>query len=257
MTRKNKLLSVRFERRVRQSVWLPAVLLLFGMGIYFALVSILVQVSSPQTAAAASAPVDATSNTIPGCVPTPSQAPAFLDLSNAPTGLTTQVDPIASYQIYGNTADQLRTQIQQCAPGASGAGGAEYTGETTYVMNWQYTAVGSTTCTVTNVKVGLHITTALPLWQPIRSATNGLDSRWQSFMNALTAHETGHATLDKQYAAVILQNLNALPAMECAQVDANVKRVVHNEVVLLNQANDTYDATTNHGATQGAILPIR
>lgn len=249
---------VRFEHHVRRSVWLPAVVATVGMGLYFVLASALVQLSSPPaTAAAASAQPSQGQSVaaVPACTPTLSQALAALDLSQDPAGLTVQADPVTQYRIYGNTAGQLRTQIEQCAPNTSGSSSAEYTADTSYAMSWQYTVVTSDTCRLGSVKVGVHIMTTMPLWQPTASAAAGLGNRWNIFVQNLAAHEAGHAALDKQYAARIADDLNALPAMDCSLVASSVKRVVNNDIVALNQANDTYDATTNHGATQGAVLP--
>jgi predicted secreted Zn-dependent protease len=105
------------------------------------------------------------------------------------------------------------------------------------------------------VKVGAHIVTSLPLWQPSTNANVTLVSKWRTFMTNLTLHEAGHAALDKLYAQQLANQLANLPAMDCALVASTVKSVVSANVAALNQANDRYDTTTNHGATQGAILP--
>jgi predicted secreted Zn-dependent protease len=167
-----------------------------------------------------------------------------------------QNDTPTYYQIYGNTANQLRAQITHCAPGATGSSEAEFTGETSYSLSWQYyTSVSNTGCTVTNVQVGLHIATALPTWQSTAQAATGLSGRWQQFIGALTAHEHGHAILDANYAAALVQQLNALGSIDCNAITSTVQNTVDSTVRALNTANDAYDQQTDHGATQGAVLP--
>jgi predicted secreted Zn-dependent protease len=143
-----------------------------------------------------------------------------------------------------------------CAPGASGSSEAEYTGETSYSLSWQYnTSVGNNGCTVTNVQVGIHIATALPAWQSTTQAASGLAGRWQQFASALTTHEHGHAVLDANYAAALVQQLGTLGVMNCNNITGTIQNTVDSTVRAMNTANDAYDQQTDHGATQGAVLP--
>jgi len=50
-------------------------------------------------------------------------------------------------------------------------------------------------------------------------------------------------------------DLTALPAMACSQLASSANGIIQNDVAALNQANTDYDSQTNHGATQGAVLP--
>lgn len=260
----------------RATVWLPALMVLVFLSLYIPIAGRLLGSTitpQPASAAVASHPtpsagtsVAATASTVTPTVqaPTPVQActpltvsnPNSLDLSATAPGLHVQYDTPVYYQIYGNTASQLRTQIAHCAPGATSSSEAEYTGDTSYNLSWQYTTlVSGNGCTITNVQVGLHIATTLPLWQPTIQAATGLGSRWQQFMGALATHEHGHAQLDANYAGAILQRLNSLGNMDCSTVTNAVQSAVDSGVRTLNNANDAYDQQTNHGATQGAVLP--
>jgi predicted secreted Zn-dependent protease len=177
-------------------------------------------------------------------------------LNSTSTGLRIQNDSPTYYQIYGNTASDLHTQIAQCAPGANATSSAEYTGETNYNLTWQYSvAVTDTGCSLRNVQVGLHISTALPLWQPTSAVTTGLTDRWQQFIQALATHEHGHAQLDANYAGLLEQQLETLGNLDCNSVTDTIQSTVNTIVQALNNANNTYDQQTNHGAAQGAILP--
>jgi len=238
---------------VRKSVLLSAAITAVLLGAYLYFATLLVQTSQPQLAAAST--VNHSVAKVQACAPMSDTQPSAVELDGQPSGLSVVNDPAHTYQIYGNTADQIRNQIRECAPGSDGSGGAEFTGETSYTMSWQYDLEMSDECHVTNVKVGVHIETSLPAWQATGSVDTGLNTRWQNFMGALTTHEAGHAALDKLYAGRILNDLNSLPAMNCDHKDNIVKAVVNSEISELNQANNNYDLSTNHGATQGAILP--
>jgi predicted secreted Zn-dependent protease len=192
----------------------------------------------------------------PNCSPLAFGTPAQLDLASTPDSLSVQADQATPYRIYGNTADDLRTQIKRCAPDAAGSADAEFAAQTDYSLTWQYSVVvNNTSCTLTDVKVGLHTAMALPVWQPTSAATPGLAGRWQTFANSLATHEQGHADIDKTYAAKLLSDLNNMSPVPCDAITADASTVVGADVLALNQANDTYDTATNHGATQGAVLP--
>jgi len=216
--------------------------------------------SAATPASKSKAPVSASAA---AAIPTPqncttltSGQPSQLELSGATNGLTTRTDAATYYQIYGYTADQLRNQIQHCAPGAGNGSLAEFTGETNYSLDWSYnyTTLANDSCSLGNIKVGIHTAMALPAWQT-NTTTPGLADRWTQFSSALASHEQGHVAIDKLYAAKLVTDLTALPAMACSQLASSANGIIQNDVAALNQANTDYDSQTNHGATQGAVLP--
>jgi predicted secreted Zn-dependent protease len=192
----------------------------------------------------------------PNCAPdTAYTGPASLSLGGAAAGLTTQIDPTHYYQVYGYTNTQIRQQINACAPKLSG--NDDFTGYTTYRLSWQYRYSGNAdgTCSLVAPKIGMHIGEVLPSWQASAYATPGLATKWSAFIAGLDTHEHGHITLDQQYAAQILASLQAMPATDCGTIAAQANAIINNGVAALDAANVNYDTQTNHGATQGAILP--
>jgi predicted secreted Zn-dependent protease len=202
----------------------------------------------------------ATSKTVALSVPacTPQSAPALtpLNLNSATAGLSVVVDSARFYTIHGYTTTDLRHQVQACAPHGSASSSAEFTAETNYQLNWQYDySISGDICVITGVKVGLHVSQDMPVWQVPAGANAGLQSQWATFIANLQTHENGHAALDKQYAQVLLDDLRTFPPTDCANFAASIQHLTDNDVAVLNQANDNYDSSTNHGATQGAVLP--
>lgn len=258
--------------RPRPTIWMPAIAVLLFTSVYLPLASKAVQFAVPATTVAAAKitppPVAKPAVASPGaitvsatvnpatCTPLSFGMPTSLDLGSAPAGLTTQIDPATPYRIYGTTAAQLQSQIRRCAPGANGNGGAEFTAQTSYRLNWQYdTTMSGTGCSVTDVRVGLHTAMALPDWQPTPGAAVGLSGRWQQFMGALTTHEEGHVAIDRSYAAKLAADLGGITNTSCNGLSSTVQAVINQDVGALNGANDSYDSRTGHGATQGAVLP--
>lgn len=189
------------------------------------------------------------------CAPIHFGRPTALTLDNTPTGLSVQADLPVSYRVFGNTAAQIHSQLEQCGPRSTGTA-ADFTGQTDYSLSWQYDlASDGEECSLTDVRVGLHTAIALPSWQPASSATKGLDDRWQQFANGLYTHEAGHVSIDKAYAAKLTLDLKSMPEQPCGDAASMVHALAAADVSALNRANDAYDVQTDHGATQGAVLP--
>jgi predicted secreted Zn-dependent protease len=191
--------------------------------------------------------------TIPACQTVAYGLPSALDLSGASAGLTQQVDAPAHYQIYGNDDSTVRAQIAQCAPKM---GSGEFTGDTSYTINWQYNySANGDACTLSNAKVGVHINEVLPNWYGSTAVSAGFVAKWQAFMSGLTTHEQGHVSLDLAMANTMLAQLQTFTAPSCETIVSVVNIQMQNELATLNAQNENYDTQTNHGATQGAILP--
>lgn len=193
---------------------------------------------------------------LPACTPDSYAGTAALDLSSSPAGLSQVVEATHYYQIYGYNAAQARQQITQCAPRLS-SGNDDFTGYTSYRLNWLYNYGdnGSGQCTLSNIKIGMHIGEVLPALQLSQYADSGFAAKWQAFVPALDTHEHGHIALDEQYASKILSDLQSFPASDCGTISQAATNLISSDIAVLDQANSTYDAQTNHGATQGALLP--
>lgn len=193
---------------------------------------------------------------LPDCIPATSYGiPSRLDLTAKADGLTVVKDSTMYYRIYGRSGGALRQQLARCAPATDGSAGGEYSGETGYSLTWQYAFLsGQNSCRLTNIKVGLHLNMILPLWQGDALAADSLKTQWDNFAAGLQTHENGHVSINKQYAARLMNDLQSLQADNCTNLASLTQTTVANDTAAINQANGDYDAATNHGATQGAVL---
>lgn len=194
----------------------------------------------------------------PNCTPHTSIAPpAPVQISASQTGL--HQNPISTnyYTIYGNSVSQISNQINSCTPVSEN--GSRFAASTDYVINWVFNVSGDEQglCTVSQASVGLGISETLPSWQASPSAVSGLSTTWSNFISSLMTHESGHAQLSQIYAANILNDLQNFPPTDCVAVVAAANAKASADLAALNQANISYDLTTNHGASQGAVLVVR
>lgn len=205
----------------------------------------LLAASTPTVTATPQAPKDCSGNQY--ILPSPQ------DLSNSPLGLTKTVDQPTYYQVYGNSLSALRTAITNCQY-RKAAGSFHAT--TAYQLNWRYTATaaGNNQCTLSNVRVGLHINQLMPLFIPNGTTPTSVTSSWNAYTTNLGIHEAGHVDIDTQYADKLLAALQSMGSVDCSLISRQAQTTIDSYVAMLNAANDLYDSRTNHGATQGATL---
>lgn len=213
------------------------------------------ELSSTITATPSASKTSFSSNSYPepqSCSQVSTPPSTALSVSSANPGLKKNVD-MHYYNIYGSIKNQLSSQMSACGPKD---GGGSWSAYTAYNINWRYnyTLVGSA-CGLENIAVGVQVDMYLPEWQIPESFTAGLDESWSSYISALTTHENGHRDYDIEGAnkiLVVLNNLGSYSSCEEASTAADAKGdEILDEVKSLNES---YDATTNHGATQGAVL---
>jgi predicted secreted Zn-dependent protease len=126
-------------------------------------------------------------------------------------------------------------------------------------MAWSCTATAKAT-------YALSTEVLLPRWTGFDAACPEAKAEWTRFLAKLTEHEHGHDAAAQKAIddAKPKADLSGGPAVDCdrakaeaaaeaaldAAVDAEAERI--NQAI--EQAHDAYDAATNHGATQGAVL---
>lgn len=260
--------------RVRSTIIL-SMAVLFALGILF-YSTVTAKVSEPNTTPTAVAPSVTTKPVTAGGEPqkptaevkkpvnsivrvpncTPAQGtirPNVPTLTSASSGLVQSPMSIQTYTVYGNSTEQISNQINNCSPVVSE--GVRFAASAEYTINWtfQYQGTEDGLCKITNASVGLGLSKTLPKWQP-SSPNKSLQTRWDNYIANLSGHEDGHINLDKKYAEMILSELTNYPPAPCDTINSSANSRANALVAELNQANNRYDAATDHGTTEGANL---
>lgn len=160
------------------------------------------------------------------------------------------------YSIQGNTVQELRSQMNRSGP-MDQREGRRYDARTDWAVRWTYHySPTSNGCTIDAYRTEVDVTVILPRWQQIGSAPRSLVGRWNRYMNSLQAHENGHQQHGIAAGRDVLQTLATLPsASSCQQLEASTRRALHQVIARYNQQDVSYDRTTHHGRTQGAVFP--
>lgn len=159
------------------------------------------------------------------------------------------------YEIRGNSEKELRGQM--CRNGCTFKDGERYDSVTTWrwKMDYGYDRAPRA-CTADSFKVALEISYRYPKWVPTDGAPQPLVDKWDGYMKNLITHENGHRDMAVEAAAELSRAVAALPpAASCAEFDRKVRALGRERMAKLNADQKSYDETTVHGKTQGAVFP--
>ncbi len=188
---------------------------------------------------------------------------------NAPCGsrttstLSSASGPIAKtsvtscYDVTGGSVREIRASINaSLARPNDQNSGAAVDAKSAYKFNFRWTtAAAAGRCRATTVSAAFNVEFIYPRWVAPPSPSAVLVLQWNAYVAALQTHESGHelngidATNDG-YAAI-----NALGVASCGDFNAAAQAAIDATTARAKQADVSYDATTNHGATQGAHFP--
>ncbi len=100
---------------------------------------------------------------------------------------------------------------------------------------------------VTGGTLTVDIEVLVPAWAKRSEVNDAVRAEWDRWSDALTTHENGHADLAYRYLDNFADTLVGMTTDDAWAAFEQVKRD-------LQQASDDYDASTNHGISQGTTL---
>ncbi len=206
-----------------------------------------------KTTSSTGSAVLAKNSNIESCGPPQQQTQAVVP-QNETEGLHISSTKIGYYTVYGNTKSELISQLYYCTPVPIHQG--HYAASTEYVVNWSvnYSALDDGRCAVDSPRVNMGIAQTYPRWVNTQPAIQTMQTIWDTFMSHVTEHENGHVDIDKDYAWRLFRMLSDEPPAECLALQTSVGTKAQQIINSLDQANNDYDAKTQHGTTQGAVL---
>lgn len=163
---------------------------------------------------------------------------------------------ITWYDVQGSTLHEVGEWMDRHGP--AGADGRRFHGYTEWAVRWRYRyRPGRTGCAVTALETDLTVTMQLPRWLSRADASPAAIREWDRYSAALRAHEDGHAEIGASAAEAIRQSLSALRSASSCEALAKELDDRGMAIIEEHQAREReYDASTRHGATQGARLQV-
>jgi predicted secreted Zn-dependent protease len=160
------------------------------------------------------------------------------------------------YEITGSTESELRQQMGQ--KGIKWDDGKTYDALTTWNVTWQYDYDCELSgCTAEDFKATVNIVFRYPQWvRDEAGAPEPLMAKWENYMNNLIVHEVGHRNMAVDAVAQMAAAVTELPGTPSrSELDRAVEALTRERMAKMNSEQRTYDDTTIHGTTQGAVFP--
>jgi len=162
------------------------------------------------------------------------------------------------YQISGNTANELRQQLNKLGP-LDKLTGKRFDARTDWFIEWHYYYNESKKdCKIDSkrVDVSLSITFTYPKWTSPSNATPALLDKWNTYMKNLVLHEEGHVTIASEGAQAIYKTILDMPASPTCNTLGEATNAAAKKILdEIKQREKDYDNKTGHGETQGAVFP--
>jgi predicted secreted Zn-dependent protease len=160
-----------------------------------------------------------------------------------------------TYDVQGASLPELRAGLRQS--GIRMKDGSTYDALTSWAVRWEYDYESSSAgCTVDDFRVYVDVTIRYPRWVSDDEAPAPLADAWDSYLHSLIRHEQGHRDLAVAAADAMTRSISKLPpAATCSELDRSVDALGRSFMKRLSLEQLAYDADTDHGAAQGAVLP--
>jgi predicted secreted Zn-dependent protease len=158
------------------------------------------------------------------------------------------------YSVTGATLAEIRLSLNQSRPWKNKF---RTDGYTAWRIDWQFnvtTSAGGCRCSSFTTTTAITIT--LPRWTAPTNASQSVHQIWERYITALGRHEAGHAQIARSAADEIHKRVNALgEGSNCDGLKQTINDLADGLLVDFRRRDAEYDQRTNHGATQGAVLP--
>lgn len=150
------------------------------------------------------------------------------------------------YDISGSTESELRAQLDALGP--VGYDGYKGDASTEWFIHWSWPGYGTSTCDLSAAEISYEIKVVFPRWTPNENASPDLISKWANYTKLLAEHEKGHVdSVLENFPAVV----EAIKGATCETADAVGTELLEQ----IRKFDVDYDASTHHGASQGARFP--
>jgi len=160
-----------------------------------------------------------------------------------------------TYNVHGTSIPELRAGLSR--NGVRMNNGDIYDALTSWNVKWEYDYDRSLDgCSVDDFRTVVDVTIRYPRWVSNDNAPAPLADAWDAYLRNLIQHEQVHRDIAVAAADRLIRAATALPlATTCADLDRAVNALGRSFMKQLTLDQQAYDAETNHGVMQGAVLP--
>lgn len=101
-------------------------------------------------------------------------------------------------------------------------------------------------CRITDARVGIGISVALPVWTPDPRASAATREFWRDFQHRVQVHEEHHVAIARRYARQLADSVERIQASSCSTAERMAKRQGEAIVAQLRKAQADFDKVDGH-----------
>lgn len=174
-------------------------------------------------------------------------------IASSPASAAPKVsESVSYYNVSGKTPQEVRTSLNQNGP--TDKSGKRFDAVTNWYVNWNYNFNKTAkNCAIATASLNVKVEIKMP-----RLTTDNATLRqsFDTYTAKLMVHEKGHGKIGVDIASRIETEMAKLPAEATCDAMAKAGNKLGQDLVkVANQQDIAYDASTKHGATQGAVFP--
>lgn len=160
------------------------------------------------------------------------------------------------YAVTGATLPEIRQSMRQNRPWKERF---DLDAMTEWKLTWQFNVMATENgCRCSSLSTQTSILVTMPRWFTPTNAPDTVKQIWQKYAKALAQHEAGHAAIALAAPADLQQRLPAIgEGLDCSTLKQRINTLGQQVIDEHRKRDKEYDASTRHGATQGASLPGR
>jgi predicted secreted Zn-dependent protease len=165
-------------------------------------------------------------------------------------------DSVQTYRVAGDSSRALWDQMHRLGP-LDETEHRRFAALTHWYVSWHYWyRSNGNECHIDRFEVTLSAQTTLPEWADEARGPPALRAEWADFITRLRGHESGHRANGLQAAESVERSIESVGHnRDCSALGQAIDAAGHAAIARANRADIDYDARTQHGATQGAVLP--
>jgi predicted secreted Zn-dependent protease len=164
--------------------------------------------------------------------------------------LATEIEP---YSVQGQSIAEIGQSMRQTSP--RDEDGRPVWGNAQWNIKWKFDHDMANGCRIGKFNVSVTSKIRMPEWLDRFKAPDELQAKWATFYRALLVHEEGHRDNGIRAGNDLVRRIRGLGSYpDCASLNAQISNLGARVIGEYSLVDKSYDRTTQHGVTQGAVL---
>jgi len=157
------------------------------------------------------------------------------------------------YPIYGKSGDELRAYINANGPFDNSQRRVD--AFTRWFIRWHWPFSSQGEPLFDKVRVDYQITVSLPVWKPPDGVSKRLIEEWDSYYQAIVAHEAQHVSFAKDNAQRIPVEIKKAFEKDPGLTVKRANQIAESIIAEIHRLDSEYDRKTRSGFLEGVQLP--